>query len=207
MELKKHTPESGQQSAAAILDAADEVLAESGYDGMSMRAVAELAGVNKALIFYHYKSKALLFENVLERYYTRHQQALAAALDDHGPASKRLHRLIDAYFDFIDANRRYPRLIQQQVASGDTTQLIRKNLQPFYKWTEAALSEYLPADGPLAARHFYVTFSGMVINYFTYGPVLAEAWGGDPLSDDNVTERRAHVHWVADQVLGGLGVR
>lgn len=206
MSQKKHTVESGQKSAAAILDAADEILAETGFDGMSMRDVAERAGVKKALIFYHYKNKALLFERVLERYYTQHQEVLAAALDDQGPVAERLHHLIDVYFDYIDSNRRYPRLIQQQVAAGGTAELIRKNLQPFYKWTEAALSEYLPTEGPLAARHFYVTFSGMVINYFTYGPLLAEAWGTDPLSDAAVAERREHVHWVADRVLEGLEV-
>jgi len=205
MSERKHTVASGQRSAAAILDAADEILAETGFDGMSMRAVAEKAGVKKALVFYHYKNKAQLFERVLERYYGEHQEALASALDGEGQVADRLHGLIDAYFDYISANRRYPRLIQQQVASGGATELIRKNLLPFYRWTEAALTEYLPADGPLAARHFYVSFSGMVINYFTYGPLLAEAWGTDPLGEEAVEERREHVHWVADRVLDGLG--
>ena len=53
------------------------------------------------------KNKALLFEQVLERYYTQHQEVLAEAFDDQGPTSERLHHLIDVYFDYIDSNRRY----------------------------------------------------------------------------------------------------
>lgn len=201
---KKHTVASGKRSAAAILDAADEVLAEVGFDAMSMRAVAERAGVNKALVFYHYGNKAQLFEYVLERYYHAHQDALAGALGEAGSSEDRLHSLIDVYFDFIDENRRYARLIQHQVSSAGAAELIKKNLAPFYKWTESILSEFLPTDGPLAARHFYITFSGMVINYFTYGPLLAEVWGSDPMSPANIEERREHLHWMADKILEGV---
>lgn len=45
---------------AAILDAAIELLAEHGYDGMSVEAVAARAGVGKATIYRRYDSKAEL---------------------------------------------------------------------------------------------------------------------------------------------------
>lgn len=205
MTPKKHTAESGQRSAASILAAADELLAEVGFDGMSMRSVAERAGVNKALVFYHYKNKATLFERVLERYYGEHLDVVKSAFDagagDYGAS---LHLLVNAYFEFIEANRRYPRLIQQQVAAGGTTNLIQRNLRPLFEWATDALSELAPSVGPRAAKHLYVSFSGMVINYFTYAPVLAEMWGGDPLSPAGIAERRQHVHWMVDLVLAGL---
>ena len=76
-----------------------------------------------------------------------------------------------------------------------------------YSWTCQALAEVAPEAGPLAARHFFVTMSGAMINYFTYGPILEPLWGADPLSEDGVEERRAHLHWVVDALLARLEER
>ncbi|WP_299349450.1 TetR/AcrR family transcriptional regulator [uncultured Shimia sp.] len=51
----------------SILDAAELVFAESGYDGASMREIASKADVAQALIHYHFKNKAQLFEAMVAR--------------------------------------------------------------------------------------------------------------------------------------------
>ncbi len=194
-----------RETAARILAAADELLGEVGFEGASVGEVAQRAGVNKALIFYYFNSKAELFERVLERYYANHLQALSGAFDAAGPLVVRLHRMIDVYFDFIIDNRRYPRLIQQLVSGSDAhLALVQRNLTPLFEWITKALSEVTPATGPLSARHFWVTFSGTVINYFTYAPVLAPVWGEDPMSPNALSERRTHLHWMVDAVLSRL---
>ncbi|MEZ4472056.1 MAG: TetR/AcrR family transcriptional regulator [bacterium] len=205
-EPTKHTVESGQQTASRILDAAEALLAEAGFDGMSVGGVAQAAEVNKALVFYHFKSKAGLMDAVLARYYDAHLDTLRAAFEGaQGHPRSRLHAVVDAYFAYIAQHQRYPRIIQQQVATAGTTDLIRQHLEPLFRWTEEALAALLPAAGPLAARQFFVSFSGLVINYFTYAPVLAGLWPGDPLGTEAIAERRDHVHWIMDRVLDGLG--
>ncbi len=57
---RRETPE-------LILDAAEAIFANSGFDGATTRAIAEDAGVNPALIHYHFKSKEQLFEAVFAR--------------------------------------------------------------------------------------------------------------------------------------------
>lgn len=192
-------------AAEKILEAADGLLSEVGYEGASVAAVAKRAGVNKALVFYYYGSKAALFERVVQRYYAAHLLALSDALDTDTPLGPRMHQMVDAYLDFIAGNRRYPRLIQQLVAgSADHHAIIQKNLAPLFEWTRDALADVAPATGPLAARQLFVTFSGMVINYFTYAPVLAPLWGDDPMSEAGISERRAHLHVMVDLILGAL---
>jgi len=201
----KKPPEARGESAARILEAADELLGEVGYEGASMRDVAERAGVNKALVFYYFSSKAELFERVLERYYQAHTEALTKAFEIDGDKQARLHRVVDAYFDFVAANRRYPRLIQQMVAGSDAhNELIQRNLEPLFRQITGLLGSVTPAEGPLSARHFFVTFSGMVINYFTYAPVLGNVWGEDPMGEQALAERRAHLHWMVDALLERL---
>lgn len=198
------TTAAGAATAERILAAADELFGEQGYAGVSVRDVAARAGVNKALVFYHHGSKAALFERVLRRYYGEHLDVMRAAVGGEGSRAERLHAVVDAYFDFIDSNRRYPRLVQQEVAGGNEHELIRRNLRALFEWTGEILTDLTPSEGPLAAKHFFVTFSGMVINYFTYGPVLEGMWGSPPLSEESVAERREHVHWVVDLFLEGL---
>lgn len=188
-----------------ILQAADELFGERGYDGVSIRDVTERAGVTKALVFYYFRSKEALFQRVLERYYEAHRAALEGSAASGLPPRERLHGVVDAYLDFIAGNLRYPRLVQREVASRSAhLGLVQQGLAPLLLWTEHTLSQLAPATGPLAARHFFVTFSGAVINFFTYGPALAPLWSADPLSDAGIAERRAHLHWLVDTVIDRL---
>ena len=50
-----------------ILDAAEVLFADQGYDGTSLRAVTGAADVNLAAVHYHFGSKAALFEAVVHR--------------------------------------------------------------------------------------------------------------------------------------------
>ena len=195
-------------TADRILEAADEVLAEAGYEGASVRAVAERAGVNKALVFYHYDNKSRLFDRVLERYYERHLETLRDAFAGEGDPRERLHRVLDAYLTFMQDNARYPRLVQQILTgSGEKLDLVQENLAPMHNWVQEALHELCPEAGPLSARHFFVTFSSLVTGYFTYAPALGPAWHCDPLAREALDERREHLHWLLDRLIDGLEAR
>ncbi|MFE9251120.1 TetR family transcriptional regulator [Streptomyces sp. NPDC007088] len=54
------------RTRAAILDAARSCFAEGGFEGTSMRRIAEAAGVDQALVHHFYGSKQNLFIQVLE---------------------------------------------------------------------------------------------------------------------------------------------
>lgn len=188
-----------------LLRATEELLAAHGIDGVSMADVARRAGVDKSLVFYYFGTKADLVATVIDAYYAAHTRALAAAFEAEGTFAARIHRVVDAYFDFIDGHRLYPRLIQQELGRRDVdTGKIRESLAGLCRWTERALEGVVPPDGPLAARHLFVSLSGVVVNYFTYAPALDALWGGDPLAEAARAERRAHVHWLVDALLAAL---
>ena len=50
-----------------ILDAAEQLFARRGFDGTSMRAIAQAAGVAQALLHYHFRTKEGLFEAMFQR--------------------------------------------------------------------------------------------------------------------------------------------
>ena len=52
-----------------ILDTARDEFAQSGLDGARVDRIAERAGVNKAMIYYHFKSKEDLYQVVIEQHF------------------------------------------------------------------------------------------------------------------------------------------
>lgn len=57
----------GRVTRERILDAAEQLFAEHGFEGTSIRAVTKEAGANLAAVGYHFGSKAALLEAVAER--------------------------------------------------------------------------------------------------------------------------------------------
>lgn len=57
---------SGTDATERILAAAKDLFAESGFNAVSMNAIAERAGVSKANVFHHFKSKNELYIAVLK---------------------------------------------------------------------------------------------------------------------------------------------
>ena len=57
----------GVKARGRLLNAAEALFAERGFYGVTTRQVADAAGVDVALIYYHFKSKSSLFDGVFER--------------------------------------------------------------------------------------------------------------------------------------------
>ncbi len=194
-----------KERAEQILASARILFGERGMHGVSVRDIAEHAGVKKAAVFYYFDGKDDLLERILAGYYASHAAALESAFQAGGTLRERLQGTIDAYLDFVLANGNYARLVQGLIASNpEWHRHLQRNLEPLFRWTQAALSELSPEQGPLAARQFFITLSGAVINTFTYAPVLELMWGDDPLSEAGIAERRAHLHWVVDALMDKL---
>lgn len=60
-----------QQATAALLDAAESLLVDVGYAGVTVRALAERAGVNQGLIHYYFGSMEEVLVQTLERFTER----------------------------------------------------------------------------------------------------------------------------------------
>jgi AcrR family transcriptional regulator len=185
-----------------ILCAAEELFIELGFDGVSVNDVAMRAGFAKALIFYYFGNKKELFDSVLDIYYTAQAGALLGAFVTGGTVRERLHSGIDAYINFIEKNPGYPRLIQREICSGArNTDKIIQYMEPLHNWGTALLGGLVDETGPMSARHFFISFFGMIINYYTYSNVLGKLWGSDPFETNALRERREHIHSLLDAAL------
>jgi TetR/AcrR family transcriptional regulator, transcriptional repressor for nem operon len=69
-------------TAEQILDAAERLVQERGFNGFSYADIAAELGVTKAALHYHYASKADLGDALIDRYAERFFAALASVDDD-----------------------------------------------------------------------------------------------------------------------------
>jgi AcrR family transcriptional regulator len=188
-----------------LLDAAEKLLADVGTMAVSMRAVAEQAGVTKALVFYYFPTKEALVDAVLERYYAAHAAVLTAPLRADAPLRERAAWMVEAYFEFMHQHRHFPRLVQVELSRGsEGVAHLRRYFGGLYEAVAGALAPDLPAAGPLAARQFFIDFSGLVTNYFVYAPLIAPFWSSEPLGAAAREERRQHLLWLVDAMVARL---
>jgi AcrR family transcriptional regulator len=88
---------------SSILDAADALIAEAGYEAMGMNALAERAGISPGSLYQYFASKDAVLDALVERYSStltefRDAHLTEAAAD--GPLDEVVGRFIDAMVQF-----------------------------------------------------------------------------------------------------------
>jgi AcrR family transcriptional regulator len=96
----------GEARRRAILEAAEQVFAERGYDGASIADIARAAETAKSVIYDHFASKAELHKAAVEARGKELQAHVAAAVAEKASerANERLRAGVDAYFRYVEAH-------------------------------------------------------------------------------------------------------
>jgi TetR/AcrR family transcriptional regulator len=103
----------------AILEAAAQLFSQHGFDGVSMRRIAEEAGVSKANIYHHYQSKNDLYLAIL-RESAQHLSAMVETLaQGEGDFEQRLRVFTGAHLDHLFADSATVKLVIREAFSGD----------------------------------------------------------------------------------------
>ena len=106
----------------AIIDAAQKLFAEHGFDGTSVRDIAHEAGINVAMISYYFGSKEKLMEAIFEQKtnYTRIKVENLLQNDALSHLEK-VNILIDDYVEKFIAQQQFHRImIREQLIEKDT---------------------------------------------------------------------------------------
>ncbi|NYF59476.1 TetR/AcrR family transcriptional regulator [Micromonospora purpureochromogenes] len=100
MNKSRGRPRGNPPTRARIAEAARTLFLERGYQGTTLRAVAAAAGVDQALVSYHFGSKQGLFGEVM-RVHCAQSRALAEALpgDPAGLADRLLQAVVALWDD------------------------------------------------------------------------------------------------------------
>ena len=166
---------------AAILLAAEKLFAQRGYHAVSIRQIADEAGVPLALVGYHYGPKQELFHAIFEHWRATIDERLAllaqARQGPHGQAQ--LERVISAFVEPVMRMRAsaegeyYALLVARELSfrSPEASRVLEDYFDPMAHAFIDALQEACPGSTrPMAAWAYQFTL-GALLHHMSDGRV------------------------------------
>jgi AcrR family transcriptional regulator len=101
-----------------ILAAAAAEFGARGFAATTVDRIARRAGVNKAMIYYHFPNKRALYSSIIREHFAPIVERLAAIRSRPAPPGEQLDRLIDAFVTALDPSAPFLSLFLREVADG-----------------------------------------------------------------------------------------
>ncbi len=192
-----------------ILDAARSEFARFGLAGGRVDRIARSAGVNKAMIYYHYSSKENLYREVLSGHFRRVGQLLKTRLTDLESIQARLEAAADVWMDVFAEMPEFRSLVLRELAQPSSELLdqiadvlIGTGLPeaiPQLMSDEISAGRFREVD----TRQALVSFVTMNIGYFLISPLINRVLSITDENDFIRNRKRA----VIDLFFNGIKVR
>ncbi|MBC6412201.1 MAG: TetR/AcrR family transcriptional regulator [Hyphomonadaceae bacterium] len=191
-----------------ILDAAEALFAERGYDGVTLRQIAALAAVDVALTNYHFGTKKDLFTTVFHRRAAIlnkvRDEALTACLNTKVPAT--LEDIVEAYLRPLgeiqaSADKGWKHYLSLVAWVNNSTEWGREfmtdNFNPFVSKFIDALKTTLPNADEQALYWGYHYMSGALTLTFADTRRLDTLSGGKASSSDITVGYKHMIPFIA----------
>ncbi|HZG86509.1 MAG TPA: TetR family transcriptional regulator [Paenibacillus sp.] len=183
-----------------ILLAAKSLFADKGFEGASVREVCEAAGVNVALVSYHFGGKEKLFQALFDEFFPP-----AAALEPYRPLLDRPYEglafMIEQVMRTLVQERDMSAIIEQEILKrSPRLPFIQERVFPFWRFLRDLLNRG-KAEGVFRFRSLDTTFFmvlGAILFHkrgFYFEPLMQEA---PQRPEDVIADTIAFVY-------GGLG--
>jgi len=110
--------EAHQSRRDAILEAAEAVFAEEGYDRARLEDVARRVGIRRASLLYHFRDKSSLYAAVTASMGEDLARRFRRALDAGGSPGMRIERTVDEWLDYAAERPALVRIMLRELADG-----------------------------------------------------------------------------------------
>ena len=108
-----------EATKATILHAAEQVFADKGFAGASIREISAKSGVSGALLLFHFQSKDSLYTAVKTAIMQRYAQGEPSGFNPEDPIDLYLSKWLSAVFNFYKDNPTMVRLANWGLLEGD----------------------------------------------------------------------------------------
>lgn len=189
------------ETRARILDAALREFSALGMAGARMDQIAAAAGVNKALLYYHFDSKENLYVAAVEMISAKIRDRAMEVLQRETTPGERLLRTALDHFDRILVQGEFQSLLQQEMMrlhqgeSDALPVLVKRVFAPLQSMYHSMMREGI-ASGELIDvdwLQIHLAALGANVFYFLAAPVWRLVMPFDPYSADVLEARRRAV--------------
>jgi len=156
-----------------IIDAAERVFATRPFNRVSMREIADEAGIAASSIYTYFPNQEALFVEATVRDSTTFLDELGKITAGGPVTADSFDRLIDTFFDFISTHDSYFRMMVVFMTHGQlnpdsllrVNALVGRGLDIF----EQVISDLgYRGDTRLLAHYFFAMMNGILVNYRKY---------------------------------------
>lgn len=178
-----------------VLDAATELFARKGIDGVRLREVAERAAVTVPLLCHHFKDKETLYRAVMDRAMERFAALGWGVLRTAGSFDERVKALVSGLIDLLAADPTTIALLHRELVDGGTRALPLAE-RTFLPLKDAAAAEIRAAQARGEARAeldpdlLVLHIIGAAVYPAVAAPIVRAVWHRDPLSGELLAQRK-----------------
>ena len=195
----------GERTRERILDAAEALFAERGYEGATLRDVAARVKLRNPSLYNHFESKESLYAAVLER----GLGPLLRLLGDHVGSGRDPRgageELLAVVMQILAERPALPRLVQHETLTGGQrlTPTLRSFLTPIIARGFAAAEPRARAAGweeedvPL----LLLAMVQVVLGCFTFAPLYQELNGKDLLADEALARQTRFLNELTQRLF------
>lgn len=101
----------GHSRRAEMLAAAERIFVEHGYEGATIRKIADEVGLSSTALYMHFADKGEILHEICRETFERLIGGNRRVMDEAGTADERLTRILQAYIDFGFENPNAYRLV------------------------------------------------------------------------------------------------
>ena len=196
-----------QANEALILGAGEKVFARAGFNGATMAAIADEAGLPKANLHYYFGSKLDLYRAVLARTLHDWLVPLEGLVPDADPASA-LSAYLRAKMAMSAQRPDASRVFANELLHGAAVvgELMRGELRSMVRTKAAVIDGWIAAGrmAPVDSTHLFFTLWAATQTYADFAVQVAAVLGRDELTAAD--HQRATEH-VVGLVLRGCGLQ
>lgn len=183
---------------ARILEAATNEFSANGLAGARTERIAEAAGVNKALLYYYFRSKQELYNAALEELAEQVVSSSLSAMNLDCSAGERLVHFALSHFDRIHTRRTFQSLMQQEMIrlhrgeENEGAPLVEKVFKPMMLRFREAFAEGQRTAELIRVDDMQMIYAAFGANVFYYlsGPVMGLLMEFDPFEPGALEFRR-----------------
>ena len=162
-----------------ILDAAEAVFAEHGFDRARLQDVAARVGIRRASLLYHFRDKSALYAAVLDSLADDLAARYHRVLAQEAPAGIRLEQTVDEWLDVITARPALIRIMLRELADG-----VSEHSRSFAERALGVLNEVGRVIAAGQADHALRQVSGLHVMMILTGASAFLTLGGAMVSTD-----------------------
>lgn len=179
-----------------ILDVAERVFSDHGFDGASTRLISGEAGVNMAMLNYYFGSKEGLFLAVINRKIDSFRDILLNITNDESTSQwQKISSYVDLYGEKIVSNNCFQKLLYHEMSinrrsdlADEIRRILMQNVTELSKVLRAGIDNgefKKDSDIELVIATLYGTK-----NYVVNMPLMTSALLGYDIQDDKVLEEQ-----------------